>query len=400
MFKNWKANNAKRKDFSGEILTIPKSKDGYLRKLKLYGKSIQDGEPTPDNPVEVKTVPSELDITSCGRNLFDASKITNLTQHSVEENGRVIRKKTYASTSGYTFQFLPNTTYTISFKGTLSAGASGGAFGGIAALVPATTDIVFWLTEGQRINNITRTFTTPSQLPNNGRLILYLYAAANNGGNEYSYTWEDLVLTYAGIDDRSWKPYLGSTTPITLRDTDGNLHTLKSLPDGTRDEVDLDGGESVERCFLATIKDGTGWYINQEQTNTISIYKTRGSLGTTQGTLPLPMLSTWGAGIDYSIAQPSDQECVWFAQFSVGVKILKSRLSSPDLLGAQKYLKDKFETGECLKFLLPLANPAPWTLHPDEQKKIITVNSNTAYVYTNAEVQPEISANAISYGEE
>ena len=73
MFKEWEDDLAQpRANFNGEILTIPKSKDGYLRKLKLYGKSVQNEVPTPENPVEIKTVPSELDITSCGINRWDS----------------------------------------------------------------------------------------------------------------------------------------------------------------------------------------------------------------------------------------------------------------------------------------------------------------------------------------
>ena len=72
-----KENTAKLKD--GKIskfyassqgnTNLPDSDDGRIMDLKLYGKSSQDGTPTPDNPVEIKSVVNPV-VKVMGKNLL------------------------------------------------------------------------------------------------------------------------------------------------------------------------------------------------------------------------------------------------------------------------------------------------------------------------------------------
>lgn len=58
---------------SGESIQLSDSGDAPLTDIKLYGKSKQDGEPSPDNPVEIEIPGSDgnVEIESVGANLFD-----------------------------------------------------------------------------------------------------------------------------------------------------------------------------------------------------------------------------------------------------------------------------------------------------------------------------------------
>lgn len=58
---------------SGESIQLSDSGDAPLTDIKLYGKSKQDGEPSPDNPVEIEIPGSDgnVVIESVGENLFD-----------------------------------------------------------------------------------------------------------------------------------------------------------------------------------------------------------------------------------------------------------------------------------------------------------------------------------------
>lgn len=265
MFKEWEDDLAQpRAGFNGEILTIPNSEDGYLRKLKLYGKSVQNGEPTPDNPVEIKTVPSEFDITSCGENLT---------------------------------------------------------------------------------------------------------------------------------------PYLGTTTPITLRDTEGKLHYPASLPDGTRDEADLDGGESVERVNIATLDGTIGVSVLAQNTANTTYFQIPTSDVVFNSTAIVC------SHFKHAIIWNTDAVGVWIGgSGAINFRLENSYLgiNSTDELSVKidkfkAWLAAQKAAGTPITTLYKISAPKVWHLHPDEQKKIITVDSDTAYIYTNAEVQPEISANAISY---
>jgi len=58
---------------SGENITITDSAEARLRGLKLYGKSEQNGTPSPYNPVEIVSVgdDGEVGVGACGKNIFN-----------------------------------------------------------------------------------------------------------------------------------------------------------------------------------------------------------------------------------------------------------------------------------------------------------------------------------------
>ena len=68
---------------SGETVTIADASDQPLRGLKLYGKSVQNGTPTPENPVEIENAVVNR-ISSVGANLIPFPYVSrNLTSNGV-----------------------------------------------------------------------------------------------------------------------------------------------------------------------------------------------------------------------------------------------------------------------------------------------------------------------------
>lgn len=63
------------KTASGSAISVSDSADYRLLGLKLYGKSVQDGVPTPEAPVEIESAGDSGNITAtiCGTNLLDFS---------------------------------------------------------------------------------------------------------------------------------------------------------------------------------------------------------------------------------------------------------------------------------------------------------------------------------------
>ena len=57
---------------SGEVIVIDDASDQHLRGLKLYGKSVQDGVPSPDAPVPIVSAGDDgsVDVTVAARNLI------------------------------------------------------------------------------------------------------------------------------------------------------------------------------------------------------------------------------------------------------------------------------------------------------------------------------------------
>lgn len=90
---------------SGEHIVVGDSSGHLLDNLKIYGKSIQNGEPTPDNPVPIVSTgdKGKIDIGIHGKQLFDASKI-----HTKSQGGATVTNNGDGS-------------FTISGSGTLSS---------------------------------------------------------------------------------------------------------------------------------------------------------------------------------------------------------------------------------------------------------------------------------------
>lgn len=64
---------------------ITDSDNGKIVDMMIYGKSSQDGTPTPDNPVEIKSIVNPT-IKICGKNLFDSKKFPIILNMAVDTN--------------------------------------------------------------------------------------------------------------------------------------------------------------------------------------------------------------------------------------------------------------------------------------------------------------------------
>lgn len=71
------------------------SDNGKIQDMMIYGKSSQDGTPSLENPVEIKSVVNPV-IKICGKNLFDSKKFPIILNRAIDTN----TGKTYESLSG------------------------------------------------------------------------------------------------------------------------------------------------------------------------------------------------------------------------------------------------------------------------------------------------------------
>jgi hypothetical protein len=74
---------------------ITDSDNGKIQNMMLYGKSSQDGTPSLENPVEIKSVVNPV-IKICGKNLFDSKKFPIILNRAIDTN----TGKIYESLSG------------------------------------------------------------------------------------------------------------------------------------------------------------------------------------------------------------------------------------------------------------------------------------------------------------
>ena len=90
----------------GEQISLTDASNQVLQGLRIFGKSIQEGTPTRDNPVEIVNVGTagEVRVSVAGQNLLDASAITAPSQNTavqITESGNII--KLYATGETHTY---------------------------------------------------------------------------------------------------------------------------------------------------------------------------------------------------------------------------------------------------------------------------------------------------------
>jgi hypothetical protein len=108
---------------SGNAIAIKDSAKDKLVNLKLYGKTTQDGTPTPDAPKELKSVgdSGSFEVGIYRKNLFDSTQLLKASGWT-ESNGvysgahHSLNSAFGGNTSGFNIpKFKENTQYTLSF---------------------------------------------------------------------------------------------------------------------------------------------------------------------------------------------------------------------------------------------------------------------------------------------
>lgn len=195
--------------------------------LKVYGKSTQDGTPTPENPVEIVSVENPT-VTVCGKNLLKP------TLETTTQNGVTCTKNadgTYTLNGTATV----DTVFYLTGKNTLNKNVSYKLVGCPKNGSSSTYKLdlfddvnkIFYpdFGEGKTLN------FEENKVLSNTRIVVYSGAVCNNLIFKPMIT-TDLTATY---DD--FEPYKGSALPLS--------DTLNAIPVSSGGNVTIDGQEYI-----------------------------------------------------------------------------------------------------------------------------------------------------------
>ena len=94
-------NNQPINTASGETIDLTDSAESYIRSIKLTGKTVQNGEPTPTNPVEIKNCTGSINEKFVNKNLLP-NEVTSQTISGVtftkNQDGTILANGTATST--------------------------------------------------------------------------------------------------------------------------------------------------------------------------------------------------------------------------------------------------------------------------------------------------------------
>lgn len=217
-----------------EVVTVADAAQTPMAGLTVYGKSTQDGTPTPDAPVAIESVTPDsegnISLLARGKNLlpypyYDGPTCTqNGITFTVNPDGSLHVQGTATATAYYNFashlqgRVWTPSTYTISVESPL----------------PTGTSLYF----GLRIDGVNkqgsniRSGTSQGVWTTQDVGLLRGYLTVGDGTTVDTTVYPQIEL---GSTATAYQPYTYTVTPIDL---DG--HELRSLPDGTRDELTVD----------------------------------------------------------------------------------------------------------------------------------------------------------------
>lgn len=181
---------------SGTLTKVDKSKALSIK--EYYGNTVQDGTPTPESPVEIKTISGNitfninsvnynLDLKSKNRFDYQYSQLRNINRVTTSEESNGF-KLTSTGVAGYGFASLPIDDNLIGKQVTISCNSTGNktpsarlfyhnSSGSLASNIGA-----FWTT------NNAHTVTLPSTLPSGatGIDIVFYISQGNNAEGDYA----------------------------------------------------------------------------------------------------------------------------------------------------------------------------------------------------------------------
>ena len=234
---------------SGEVISVSDSANAKLRGLHLYGKSVQDGTPTPEAPVEIESVMNPT-VVVAPKSLIDYAEwnkvgIQNGTGIwrdfgiviTSGEGGDAYTHYYQSTGQGYKINVIPGITYKLSWEHT---GSNGSVYifpnGSLTGLVQILTNVGSSLSYTAKEGDSFITFRVGVQSAN---------ATA---------TYKNVMLS---IDnDTTFVPYGGDAQTLTYPTSNGLLgipvdsggnYTDEDGQQWVCDEVDFGRGKYVQR---------------------------------------------------------------------------------------------------------------------------------------------------------
>lgn len=352
--------------------TIQDSTNAPLIYGKFKGYTLQDGEPTPDNPVEINGLAKDgaIKVKTKGKNIFGGLALAQALVDSGSTNV-VLDTDAKTVTFGYNTnheytekkkifsKFKENTQYTFILDGTSTASE------GYTNLQVRYTDgntKILYLTDGLYVSKADKTI---AQLE-------YEYV-----GYEQTLNYEQCGIFEGVITADEFEPYTETTTAIT---------TGAPLYEGDYIEIYADGSGKEYRkmkeivldknvSYIATTSaNSTGDTIYFDAPTTLNLYKNKGVLKCVELTKQ-PIWLTDVEGISYEGSTGA---------YSIRFRIKKSRLVSEDVAGLKAWLAEN-----PLHIAIELATPTetPLTTQQVAQFKQLYTFEPVTNVFCDGEVE-------------
>lgn len=384
---------------SGEIIQIEDSSGLGFEGLRIFGKSMQDGVPSPESPVPIVNVGDKgtVEVEITGKNLLNLQCYSAETMHNLEEepvltnnygteistteavNKVVIKQKKIANTenpSSYENGFM-----IFAFRDDFVIGKLYNLSFDLEVINnPLNTNEIMLLVNGnysQRANIQKRVKTQFQYQKQELRQFIELRCIGMD------FVLSNIMITEADCDYK-YEPYHDSQSltistqnglPGVKVDSDGN-YTDNNGQQWICDEIDLERGKYVQRVGKYVF-DGTETASNDRPPTIIVAMRSEGITGKT---------GTGKLMTNYAELVFSNQTGRWF-----GFGTTKWKVNNAEELKA--FLKSKYDEGKPVEVQYILASPIERDLTPEEiaAYKALHTNYPTTVISNDESAYMEVS---------
>lgn len=238
---------------SGSIITADNCAHTPLKGLRIFGKTTQNGTPTPDAPVPLKSVgdSGSVNVSVTGKNLFGGDALADLLVKTASAKKNVdagtvtyVANKASGFTTDGSVIFKKNTQYTLIFTRTNTG---------------STINMRVWYTDGSYDILRPESCNEPTVfvfVTDKNKTVSTLKGAYNSGTTVLYYDECGIFEGVLTADD--FEPYIGQTltlqkstdVPVFLPGipvTSGGNYTDENGQQWVCDEVDFTSGKYVQR---------------------------------------------------------------------------------------------------------------------------------------------------------
>ena len=241
---------------SGTSIVVNDSMDANLKALKIYGKSTQNGTPTPSAPIDIVSVGDDGNINAniYGGNLYDFSKVQDVSKYGLTV--------TYLSDGGIKVVGTPTQTFVAIVYDTTVKLPKGNYFisGGESASGKVYAQVAYGK-NGTTVYNSNKHFTIDGTEEN-----IYISITTGNYTGYINYTIYPMLNS--GTNKMPCVPYTQkqsvtfatSLRAIPVTDTSLATYTDANGQMWCADEIDLERGVYVQR-----VQEVSGFQLNRTE---------------------------------------------------------------------------------------------------------------------------------------
>ena len=248
----------------GETITLSDSSNLPMQGLRIFGRSTQDGTPTPEAPVEIVSVEAPT-VSVCGKNLvrFSTASLTEsgITATKTDDGGVLINGTATADVC-FCFDFHNR----ICYQGVELIASLDNAMTGVEMVVGYIREDATFLEGLTVVKTAEAAFVYPAEAYKTRKYILVKSGMACNNLTVYPMIRPATAVTgFEAPTAQAWAVTTTHTLP-GIPVTSGGNYTDSNGQQWICDEVDLERGVYIKRIGTVALTGGESWSLNSQGT--------------------------------------------------------------------------------------------------------------------------------------